>query len=120
MLGLHAADELMGKDLLQVIPLAYFRGLSIDSAIVLIDEAQNLSSDLFKTIITRIGENCKYVFLGDVEQIDRKKKSESCLQKVIDIFSQTDLIKVIEFTDADCVRNPIIPKILTLLRENDI
>ena len=114
MLGPHAADELIDKGLLQIIPLAFFRGLSIDSAIVIIDESQNLSLDLFKTIITRIGENCKYVFLGDTEQIDRKKKSESCLQNIIDLFSDTDVIKTFSFTDKDCVRNPKIPLILNI------
>lgn len=114
LLGPHAADELIDKGLLQIIPLAFFRGLSIDSAIVIIDESQNLSLDLFKTIITRIGENCKYVFLGDTEQIDRKKKSESCLQNIIDWFSDTDVIKTFSFTDKDCVRNPKIPLILNI------
>ena len=120
MCGFGAADDLIDKGLIQVLPLAYFRGLSIDSAIVLIDETQNISFEMFKTIITRIGENCKYIFLGDVEQVDRKKKGESCLQTIINIFSETGLIKTLEFADEDCVRNPIIPKILTLLRNNDI
>ena len=65
-------------------------------------------------------QNCKYIFLGDVEQIDRKKKQESCLQSVIDIFADTDIIKTLEFSDEDCVRNPKIPQILTLLRANNI
>ena len=120
MCGQGAAKDLIDKGLVQVLPLAFFRGLSIDSAIVLIDETQNISFDIFKTIITRIGENCKYIFLGDTEQVDRKKKQESCLQKIIDIFTETGLIKTLEFTDEDCVRNPVIPKILTLLRDNNI
>ena len=83
-------------------------------------KTQNISYDIFKTIITRIGENCKYIFLGDTEQIDRKKKQESCLQTIIDIFTGSGLIKTLEFKDEDCVRNPVIPKILTLLRDNNI
>lgn len=120
LLGKGAADDLLDKKIIEIIPLAFFRGLSIDSSIVLVDESQNLSMDIFKTIITRIGENCKYVFLGDVEQVDRKKKQESCLQKVIDIFSDDEIIKTLEFADEDCVRNPIIPKILSKLRNIDI
>ena len=115
-----SAQDLLDKKLIQVLPLAYVRGLSIDDSIVIIDEAQNIDAHTFKTIITRIGENSKYIFLGDTEQIDRRKKGESCLQRVIEIFSHTDLISCIEFTDEDCVRNPIIPKILAKLRDNDI
>jgi phosphate starvation-inducible PhoH-like protein len=120
MLEKGASDQLLDKGLMEIIPLAFFRGLSIDSSVVIIDETQNISFDTFKTIITRIGENCKYIFLGDVEQVDRKKKQESCLQTVIDIFDGTGIIKTIEFKDEDCVRNPKIPMILELLRSNNI
>jgi phosphate starvation-inducible PhoH-like protein len=115
-----AADDLINKGLIEVIPLAFFRGLSIDSAVVIIDELQNISFDVFKTIITRIGDDCKYIFLGDTEQIDMRKKEKSCLQTVIDVFKDTDLIQTLEFLDSDCVRNPKIPKILEILRENNI
>lgn len=67
--------------------------------------------------MTRIGENSKYIFLGDTEQIDRKKKNESCLSTVIEIFKDSDIIGTIKFNDEDCVRNPIIPIILSKLRE---
>ena len=118
--GQGSASSLMNKKIVEVLPLAFIRGLSIDNSIVIIDEAQNIDTHTFKTMMTRIGEDSKYIFLGDVEQIDRKKKSESCLQKVMDIFKDSPIIGTIEFTDEDCVRNPIIPKILSVLRENGI
>lgn len=118
--GQGSASSLMNKKIVEVLPLAFIRGLSIDNSIVIIDEAQNIDTHTFKTMMTRIGEDSKYIFLGDVEQIDRKKKSESCLQKVMDIFKDSPIIGTIEFTDEDCVRNPIIPKILSILRENGI
>lgn len=118
--GQGSALSLMNKKIVEVLPLAFIRGLSIDNSIVIIDEAQNIDNHTFKTMMTRIGEDSKYIFLGDVEQIDRKKKSESCLQKVMDIFKDSPIIGTIEFTDEDCVRNPIIPKILSVLRENGI
>ena len=118
--GQGSASSLMSKKIVEVLPLAFIRGLSIDNSIVIIDEAQNIDAHTFKTMMTRIGEDSKYIFLGDVEQIDRKKKSESCLQKVMDIFKDSPIIGTIEFTDEDCVRNPIIPKILSILRENGI
>lgn len=118
--GQGSASSLMNKKIVEVLPLAFIRGLSIDNSIVIIDEAQNIDAHTFKTMMTRIGEDSKYIFLGDVEQIDRKKKSESCLQKVMDIFKDYPIMGTIEFTDEDCVRNPIIPKILSILRENGI
>ena len=118
--GPDSSNTLLTKKLIEILPLAYIRGLSIDNSIVIIDEAQNIDAHTFKTMMTRIGEDSKYIFLGDVEQIDRKKKSESCLQKVMDIFKDSPIIGTIEFTDEDCVRNPIIPKILSILRENGI
>jgi len=118
--GKDTSKNLIEKGVIQVLPLAYIRGLSIDNSIVICDEAQNFSKHIFKSLITRIGENSKYVFLGDVEQIDRKKQSESCLAEVLDIFKDEDYIGTVEFLDEDCVRNPLIPKILEKLRERGI
>ena len=118
--GPDSSNTLLSKKLIEILPLAYIRGLSIDNSIVIIDEAQNISDHTFKSIITRIGNQSKYIILGDTEQIDRKKKNDSCLQQVLDIFAEDDLIGTMTFTDEDCVRNPIIPKVLNKLRENGI
>ena len=115
--GEGSARSMIQKKLIEVLPIAYIRGLSIDNAIVCVDEAQNLSKHAFKTIMTRIGSDSKYIFLGDIEQIDRKKKDDSCLSTVLDAFSDNDIIGTVEFKDEDCVRNPIIPEILQKLRE---
>jgi len=118
--GPDSAKDLLNKKIIEILPLAFIRGLSIDDSIVIVDEAQNIDTHTFKTIMTRIGENSKYIFLGDTEQIDRRHKTESCLATVLEIFSDSDLIGTIQFSDEDCVRNPIIPKILSKLRSNDI
>ena len=102
----------MDKELIEVMPIAYVRGLSIDNSIVIIDEAQNIDKHTFKTIITRIGNNSKYIFLGDVEQVDRKRQEESCLDTVLTCFEDVDYVGTLKFKDEDCVRNPLIPKIL--------
>ena len=118
--GYGSAKDFIDKGLVQVLPIAYIRGLSIDNSIIIVDEAQNLTSHKFKSIITRLGANSKYIFLGDIEQVDIKKKSESCLAEMIDIFKDSNFIGTVEFTDEDCVRNPLIPKILEKLRERNI
>lgn len=114
--GKDSFDDLVGKGLIEILPIAFIRGVSIDDSIVIIDEVQNMDKHTFKTIITRIGENSKYIFLGDVEQVDRKRSEESCLESVLDIFKEEDYVGTLEFEDEDCVRNPIIPKILETLR----
>lgn len=118
--GFKASEELIRKNLIEVQPLAFIRGINIDNAIVILDEAQNLSNHIFKSVITRIGTDSKYIVLGDVEQIDRKVKDTSCLQKMVDIFRDSDFIGTVEFGPEDCVRNPIIPRILDKLREKGI
>lgn len=115
-----SAQKLLDAKIIEVLPLAFIRGLSIDNSIVIIDEVQNIDSHTFKTLMTRIGENSKYILLGDTEQIDRRKKIESCLSTVVEIFKDSPIIGTIEFTDEDCVRNPIIPIILAELRNNGI
>ena len=118
-------DKLIGEDWrkrlfkenkIQVQPLAFIRGINIDNAVCIIDECQNLYLDAFKSIITRIGENSKYIILGDTQQIDRHDKQKSILQKILDLFKDSDLVGTVEFKDEDCVRNPIIPKILDKLK----
>lgn len=116
LIGKEAREYLMNKDLIQVQPIAFCRGINIDESIVILDECQNISLDTFKTIITRIGKNSRYVILGDTEQIDMKYKAESSLRKILDLFADDQLIGTVLFTKDDCVRNPIIPHILEKLR----
>ena len=114
--GKGTFEDLLGKNIIQILPIAFVRGISIDDSIVIIDETQNIDPHTFKTLITRIGTNSKYIFLGDVEQVDRKKVEESCLGRVLDIFKDINYVGTLEFDDEDCVRNPVIPKILEELR----
>ena len=110
---------LLDKGVIEVFPIAYIRGVTMDNAIVIIDEAQNIDMHTFKTIITRIGNSCKMIFLGDVEQIDRKNKYESCLSKVAQLFKGVEYAESVIFTDEESVRNPIIPNLLELLKDEE-
>lgn len=116
--GRDSAENLLKKEIVQILPIAFVRGITLDNSIVIIDESQNLSEHTFKTLMTRIGEDSKYIFMGDTDQIDRKRKSESPLEDMFNILGELDEIKTIEFTDEDCVRNPIIPKLLSKLKEH--
>lgn len=116
LIGEDQRKRLFKENKIQVQPLAFIRGINIDNAVCIIDECQNLYLDAFKSIITRIGENSKYIILGDTQQIDRHNKQKSILQKILDLFKDSDLAGTVEFKDEDCVRNPIIPKILDTLK----
>lgn len=115
-IGEEWRKRLVKEGKIQIQPLAYIRGINIDNAICIIDECQNLYLDAFKSIITRIGENSKYIILGDCQQIDRKHKKSSILEKIISIFQDSEYVGTVEFQPEDCVRNPIIPKILDKLK----
>lgn len=109
-----AADKLREAGIIKIEPIAYVRGNTIDNSIVIIDETQNINMHTFKTIVTRIGRNSKMIFLGDIEQVDRKDKN-SCLADAYNGFKNTDFVGTVEFVNEECVRNPIIPKVLNIL-----
>lgn len=106
---------LIEDEVVEILPIAYIRGVTIDNAIVIIDEAQNIDMHTFKTIITRIGRNSKMIFLGDTGQVDRRNVDESCLMTAGNLFRGSDFAELIEFTAEESVRNPIIPKMLEVL-----
>ena len=116
LIGEKETEQLFKDKVVEVLPLAYIRGINIDESIVLLDECQNLTINTFKSIITRIGSNSKYIIMGDTEQIDMKDKKQSALVKVMDLFEDSDLIGTVKFTDEDCVRNPIIPYLLDKIK----
>jgi phosphate starvation-inducible PhoH-like protein len=102
---------------IQVMPIAYLRGINFDDCIVLIDECQNITNDNMHTIMTRLGTNCKMIFLGDTAQIDLRNKRNSSLRIIMDKFSALEEFGVIEFTDEDIVRNPLIKKIEAIFKD---
>lgn len=107
-------QKMIEGGMITIEPIAYIRGNTMDNSIVIIDETQNIDLHTFKTIITRIGKNSKMIFLGDVEQIDRKSK-DSCLQTVFNKFKEAEFVGTVEFEANECVRNPIIPLVLNIL-----
>jgi len=101
--------SLFDSDVIRPFPLAYIRGTTLDNAIVIIDEAQNITIDNARTILTRIGENCKMILLGDTNQIDLKNKNESSLEILIKMFEDSNKIGVLKMDASDAsIRNPII------------
>ena len=115
-IGEEWRKKLVEEGKIQIQPLAFIRGINIDNAVVILDECQNLTTNIFKSIITRIGTGSKYIIMGDIEQIDMKRKSSSVLSKLVELFHDSELVGTIQFTDEDCVRNPIIPYLLDQIK----
>jgi phosphate starvation-inducible PhoH-like protein len=108
-IGESLTKKLRELKLIQIQPLAFVRGRSIDNAIIIVDEAQNITLNNMRTLMTRIGDNSKMVILGDVRQKDLKKRNESSLEVIIDRFKDVEGFGCVELRDPDdVVRNPII------------
>lgn len=111
-------NSLVDKDIVKPFPLAYMRGASLDNCIIIVDEAQNISLDNSRTLMTRIGSDSKIILLGDTNQIDLKNKSESSLSQLIDLFKEVEGIGCVSMSNNDTnVRNPIISVIEDKFKE---
>ena len=107
-IGKEHTEALEAGGFIEILPLAYIRGMNIDNSIVIVDEAQNISLDNMKTIMTRIGTNSKMIILGDSKQIDLLQKKESSLDRVFEKFKDKEAFGTIRFEKDDQVRNPLI------------
>jgi phosphate starvation-inducible PhoH-like protein len=108
-IGEVLTTKLREQGYIQIKPIAYVRGRSIDKSIIIIDEAQNVSLDNMRTLMTRIGDNSKMIILGDVKQKDIRNKKESSLEVVIEKFKDKSGFGIVELRNPeDIVRNPII------------
>ena len=108
-IGESLTHKLRELGLINIQPLAFVRGRSIDNTIIIVDEAQNISLDNMRTLMTRIGDNSKMIILGDVKQKDIRNKKDSSLEVIIEKFDGIDNFGCVELRDPnDVVRNPII------------
>ncbi|MBU0926243.1 MAG: PhoH family protein [Spirochaetes bacterium] len=97
---------------IEIAPLAYMRGRSLNNCVVILDEAQNTTKEQMKMFLTRIGEGSAAVITGDVTQIDLPRKSESGLVHALSVLSGIDEIFVSRMDGRDVVRNPLVRKII--------
>lgn len=118
LVGAAVVRRMREEGYLTVLPIAFMRGVNMDNCIVLVDEAQNILLQNMRTILTRIGTDCKMVILGDTEQSDMKRRSESALAAVVDMFSDGSVpgMGVVQFGDEHIVRNPIIAHVEAAFR----
>ena len=108
LVGRGTVQTLRANKSIEVMPIAFLRGINFDDCIVLIDEAQNITPENMHTIMTRLGSNCKMVFLGDVKQKDLTGNKVSSLPIIMQKFDNREEFGVVSFSEDDIVRNPLI------------
>ncbi len=113
-------QELMEDGTIQIAPLAYMRGRTLDSACVILDEAQNTNIGQLKMFLTRMGCNAKFIVTGDASQVDLPRKEDSGLLKGVNMLKDIKGISTIEFSIEDIVRHPLVNKIVKAFDLADI
>jgi len=115
----NAIERAVERGQIEVAPLAYMRGRTLADAFVVLDEAQNASRDQMKMFLTRIGANSRMVVCGDVTQIDLVRRNDSGLVHAAKLFVDVKDIAIVELTEADVVRHPLIRAIIAAYSNAD-
>ena len=112
MLGLEQTQSLIDKQVIEIAPLAYMRGRTLENAFIILDEAQNATIDQLKMFLTRLGFNSKMIVTGDISQIDLPNSKKSGLKVSANLLKDLDEVEVIVFDKFDVVRHPLVGKII--------
>ncbi|USG63860.1 PhoH family protein [Brevibacillus ruminantium] len=119
MLGVEQVAKMMERGLIEVAPLAYMRGRTLEDSFVILDEAQNTTPEQMKMFLTRLGFGSKMVITGDVTQIDLPKGKKSGLREAERILGPIPEVAFIRFQDADVVRHSLVQKIIEAYAKNE-
>lgn len=118
-LGPEQVARSIERGLIEIAPLAYMRGRTLDDSFIILDEAQNTTPEQMKMFLTRLGFGSKMVITGDITQIDLPRGKTSGLIEAERILSGIEEIGFIHFTEQDVVRHTLVQKIITAYNEND-
>jgi len=110
-IGKAATEALKASGAIEILPIKFALGVTLDDAIIIVDEAQQISKDNLRTLITRNGSNSKKIFLGDVKQKSVNKREKSALEILIDHFTEIEEVGIVRLGKDDIVRHPIIKKL---------
>ena len=112
-------ENFIEKRVIEVAPLAFMRGITLDDAFVILDEAQNTTHSQMKMFLTRMGMNAKFIITGDPSQIDLPKNQQSGLQEAMKILRNVEEIGFIHLNESDVVRHPIVKKIILAYNQSE-
>ncbi len=111
MLGFEKVQKLMERNVIEIAPLAYMRGRTLNDAFIL-DESQNTTIEQMKMFLTRIGFNSKAVITGDITQVDLPRGQKSGLRHAIEVLSDVEDLSFNYFKSEDIVRHPVVAKVV--------
>jgi phosphate starvation-inducible PhoH-like protein len=112
-IGFEKVEKLMERSVIEIAPLAFMRGRTLNDAFIILDEAQNTTPEQMKMFLTRLGFGSKAVVTGDITQVDLPDGKKSGLREVRRILDGVEGLQFFDFTDRDVVRHPLVAKIVT-------
>ena len=112
MLGLESYLRLLERGVIEIAPLAYMRGRTLNNSYVILDEAQNTTKEQMKMFLTRMGEGSRMIITGDVTQIDLPAEKKSGLKHAVSILKNVEGIGIVNLSYKDVVRHPLVMKII--------
>lgn len=113
MLGFERVAKLIERNVIEVAPLAFMRGRTLNDSFIILDEAQNTTIEQIKMFLTRVGFGSKAVITGDITQIDLPRSKESGLRHVLEVLREVEGISFTFFTAGDVVRHPLVQRIVS-------
>ena len=112
MLDPEKVDRYLEKNVIEIAPIAFMRGRTLNDSFIILDEAQNTTSEQMKMFVTRLGFNSKAVITGDITQIDLPNHKRSGMIEAIDILGNVDGISLVHFDEGDVVRHHLVQRII--------
>lgn len=119
MIHFEKLESYLEKGIIEVAPLAFMRGRTLDEAFVILDEAQNTTHSQMKMFLTRMGKNAKFIITGDPDQIDLPPKQKSGLKEAMSILDDVEGIGMVKLTEKDVVRHKLVGRILAAYKKLD-
>lgn len=113
MVDMEKASALINKGFIEVAPLAFMRGRTLNDSFIILDEAQNTTSEQMKMFLTRLGFNSKAVVTGDITQIDLPTEKSSGLIEAEKILKRVDAVRIVHFSQVDVVRHPLVADVIS-------
>ena len=119
MLGIERTEKYLEKGIVEIAPLAYMRGRTLNNSFIIVDESQNTTKEQMKMVLTRMGFGSQLIINGDLTQIDLPKQIESGLSHSIQVLKETDGVGYTYFSSKDVVRHPLVKKIIDAYRYSE-
>jgi phosphate starvation-inducible PhoH-like protein len=119
MLDLTRVQKLQAENAIEIAPLAFMRGRTLNDAFVILDEAQNATREQMRMFLTRLGFNTKTIVTGDVTQTDLPDRDRSGLAHAVSLLRDVSGVAIVEFSAADVVRHPLVQRIITAYASDD-